>query len=243
VAIALVILFSLFAFANNRQDNMRVKKADIYVEQTFDNYFIDEKDVLGLLTKNGDEVLEEEAFKKLNFKQLEKRVKENLFVDDVETYRDIKGTLFVKANQRKPIARIARSGATDFYIDAKGNVFPMSDKFTARVLVVDGAYSGKLLSKGFKKDKANQAYLDFIKRIESDKFLAAQIHQISIDHLGRINLYQQVGGQVIEFGVPDEKVEEKFEKLDIFYQRILPVKGWNAYKRVNLNFDRQIICE
>ncbi len=222
---------------------MRVEKTDVYVEQAYDNYFIDEKDVMALMTKDGQEVLEEEAFKKLSFKELERRIKQNLFVEDVEVYRDVKGMLYAKVEQRKPIARIARSQGKDFYLDSKGNIFPISDKFTARVLIMDGAFTNKLLSKGFKKVPDNKPYLEFVKRIEADKFLSAQIHQVSIDWLGRINMYQQVGSQVIEFGYPDENLDKKFKKIEVFYNRILPTKGWNAFKRVNLNFENQIICE
>lgn len=243
VAIAAVILLSLFGFANSNQGNMRVKKAEVFVKQSYDNYFIDEKDVMALMTKDGHETLEDEAFKKLSFKEMERRIKENLFVEDVEVYRDVKGILYAKVKQRTPIARIARSWGKDFYLDEKGNVFPISDKFTARVLIMDGPYMNRLLSKGFKKEESNKAYLEFIKRIVSDEFLRTQIHQISVDNLGRIIMYQQVGAQVIEFGYPDETTDLKFEKLKIFYDRILPVKGWNAYKKVNLNFDKQIVCE
>ncbi len=243
VAVILALLLSLFGFSNRKQADMRVPKSDVYVAQAYDNYFIDEKDVVALMTLNGDEVLNEQAIKKLSFKELENRIKQNLFVDDAEVYRDVKGVLYVRVQQRKPLARIARAGVTDFYLDEKGNIFPMSDKFTARVIIVNGAYVNTLLSKGFKKDKTTKPYLDFIKKVESDPFLSAQIHQLGIDALGRINMYQQVGGQVIEFGYPDDKMEEKFEKLKIFYERILPVKGWNAYTKVNLNFDKQIVCE
>ena len=243
VAIAIIILLSLFGFANSKQGDMRVEKTDVFVQQAYDNYFVDDKDVEGLMTEEGKEFIEDKAFKTVDFKGLERKIKSNLFVEDAEVYRDVKGMLYVKVEQRKPIARIARSSGGDFYIDGKGNIFPMSEKFTARVLVVDGSFVNKLLVKGFKKDAANKPYLAFIKRIESDKFLSAQIHQISIDYLGRINMYQQVGAQTIEFGYPDENMDKKFQKLQMFYDRILPVKGWNAYHRVNLNFDNQIICE
>lgn len=243
VLAAMILLLSLFGFANSKQGNMRVQKTEIYVEQEYDNYFIDEKDVHGLMTANGVELVDDKAFKKLDFKTLEKRIKDNLFVEDVEVYRDVKGMMYVKVKQRKPIARIARTWATDFYLDAKGNLFPLSEKFTARVIIVDGPFVNKLLSKGFKKEESNKPYLEFIKRVEEDAFLSAQIHQISIDPLGRINMYQQVGGQVIEFGYPDEHMDKKFNKLKVYYDRILPTKGWNAYRRVNLNFENQIICE
>ena len=243
IGIAIAVLPGLFGFANSKQGDMRVVKADVYVKQAYDNYFIDEKDVMALMTIKGTEVLEEEAFKKLSFKELEKRIKENLFVEDVQVYRDVKGNLYAKVVQRKPIFRIARSYGKDFYVDTYGNIFPISDKFTARVLVADGPYMNKLLTKGFKKDSTNKNYLEFIKRVENDKFLNSQIHQISVDNLGRINMYQQIGSQVIEFGYPDKFMDAKFKKLKVFYERILPEKGWNAYKRVNLNYENQIVCE
>ena len=243
IGIAIAVLLGLFGFANSKQGDLRVVKADVYVKQAYDNYFIDEKDVMALMTIKGTEVLEEEAFKKLSFKELEKRIKENLFVEDVQVYRDVKGNLYAKVVQRKPIFRIARSYGKDFYVDTYGNIFPISDKFTARVLVADGPYMNKLLTKGFKKDSTNKNYLEFIKRVENDKFLNSQIHQISVDNLGRINMYQQIGSQVIEFGYPDKFMDAKFKKLKVFYERILPAKGWNAYKRVNLNYENQIVCE
>jgi cell division protein FtsQ len=55
-------------------------------------------------------------------------------------------------------------------------------------------------------------------------------------------MYPQVGKQYIEFGKA-EQIEEKFSKLTIFYQKILPFKGWNTYKRVNLKYFNQIVCE
>jgi cell division protein FtsQ len=55
-------------------------------------------------------------------------------------------------------------------------------------------------------------------------------------------MFPQVGGQLIEFGKP-ENLELKFKKLRIFYKEILPEKGWNAYERVNLEYEGQIIAE
>ena len=57
MGISVVFLLSLFGFANNKQANMRVQKTEVYVEQAYDNNFIDEKDIMGLMSKNGHEVL------------------------------------------------------------------------------------------------------------------------------------------------------------------------------------------
>ena len=46
VAVLGIILLGLFGFSSSKQGEMRVKKSEIFVEQAYDNYFIDEKDVV-----------------------------------------------------------------------------------------------------------------------------------------------------------------------------------------------------
>ena len=65
---------------------------------------------------------------------------------------------------------------------------------------------------------------------------------MQIDVKGKVIFMPQVGTQIIEFGKPDE-VEQKFKKLLVVHKKVLPAMGWDRYKRVNLEFHDQIICE
>jgi len=65
---------------------------------------------------------------------------------------------------------------------------------------------------------------------------------LEVDDRGRINIYPQVTKQLIEFGTV-YNYSDKLSKLKIFYDKILPDRGWNRYDRVNLQFKEQIICE
>ncbi len=85
-------------------------------------------------------------------------------------------------------------------------------------------------------------YIELIKYIDEDKFWKAQIAQISVDKKGEMTMYTQVGGEVIVFGKPEE-IEVKFKKLTAYYKEVIPVKGFNRYKTVNLKFKDQIVCE
>ena len=38
-------------------------------------------------------------------------------------------------------------------------------------------------------------------------------------------------------------LEEKFQKISLFYNDIVSAKGWNTYKSVNVKFKNQIICD
>jgi cell division protein FtsQ len=84
--------------------------------------------------------------------------------------------------------------------------------------------------------------MELLKFIESSTFWKAQIAQLHIDASGNIKMYQQVGKQVIDFGKP-EMIESKFRKIEIFYEEIMPTKGWNTYNRVSVKFKNQIVCE
>ncbi len=84
--------------------------------------------------------------------------------------------------------------------------------------------------------------MQLIEFIERDDFWRAQIAQLHIDAKGKVVFLPQVGNQNIEFGKPED-VDSKFRKLMVFYQKVLPVMGWDRYKRVNVEFHNQIICE
>jgi cell division protein FtsQ len=57
-----------------------------------------------------------------------------------------------------------------------------------------------------------------------------------------VKLYPQIGQEVFELGKPEE-LPVKLKKMKIYYKTILPLKGFNRYKTVNLKFKDQIICE
>jgi cell division protein FtsQ len=131
-----------------------------------------------------------------------------------------------------------RQGKPDFYVDSTGKIMPVLEKYTARVLLITRESDKQLPD--FKK--YDRELLNVIKFIYHDKFLKAQITQLEINQKEEVLLYPQVGNQIIQLGKLDNW-EDKFKRLKAFYQRILPLKGWAAYKKINLEFNNQIICE
>ena len=57
-----------------------------------------------------------------------------------------------------------------------------------------------------------------------------------------IIIHPQLSKQKIIFGYPVD-LDEKFNKIMLFYKRIAPLKGWNTYKTVNVKFKNQIVCD
>ncbi|WP_276496524.1 cell division protein FtsQ/DivIB [Pontibacter litorisediminis] len=232
---------ALAGFASSRQNEKICEKVTIKIDNEYNNYFIGDKEVRGLLTREGERKLEGLPNEHIDLKNLEKRIESHKFVKDAEVYRGLDGNIQVFVKQNRPIARIIRPDQ-DVYIDAEGTILPLSDRYTARVIPITKSALIKPTDRGFFKDSLGHSYLALLQFIENDEFWKAQLAQMHIDGKGKVSFLPQVGEHTIEFGKPD-KVEEKFKKLAILYKEVLPTMGWERYKRVNVEYEDQIICE
>ncbi len=214
----------------------------INIDNQYDNYFINENDVMHLLTEGGTEKILGAGYESLSLKKLENRLKTHKFVNGTEVYKDFKGNLFVNITQNRPLARIVRQYSAHAYIGTEGQILPVSERFTARVPLISGPYTDKLVKQDLTETEDGRAIYELLRFIESDPFWKAQIAQLDIDAKGNITMYPQVTKQIIEFGKAGQ-IEQKFKKLKIFYTKILPGQGWNNYRKVNVKYQDQIICE
>jgi cell division protein FtsQ len=242
VTAALVAVASLIAFSERKQGNWICHNIVIELDNENENHFMDEADVLRLVNA-GQSTLIGTTMDRINLKMLETKLKYDRHILDAELFGDLKGNLIVKVELRRPIARIIRDNAPDAYVAEDGTIMPVSEKYTARVVLISGAFAGKLIDAGnmFKLEEGRQL-MEMMDFINDDRFWKSQVAQMDVDGDGEITIYPQVTGQRIEFGKP-ENVEAKFRKLMIFYKEILPTKGWTKYERVNLKYEGQIIAE
>ncbi len=238
-ALLIAVCISWISFRN---DSRVIRKVVVEIDNQINNYFLDEADVLKLLTDGGEEKIVGANVENLSLKILENRLKNHKFVSNTEVSTDFQGNLFVSITQSKPIARILRQDGPGAYVSNIGQVLPLSEKYTARVVLLSGDYTRKLWLDNLEETPYGQQLLELLLYIDQDPFWKAQIAEVSINRNGDIRLYPQVTRQVVEFGKA-ENIEEKFKKLMIFYTRILPAKGWNTYDRVSLKYSNQIVCE
>ena len=241
--LSLAVLGALVYFTAQKQLTKKVNKVSVAIENEYNNYFISDKEVHELLTKDGSEKIAGLNSREINLKNLEMRIKAHKFVKDAQVSRDLNGNLKVSIKQNRPIARILHANSDkDVYLDDEGNVLPLSERFTARVIPITRAGNSHALNTAFFQDSVGQAYLSLLQFIDQDAFWKAQLAQMHIDAKGKVSFQPQVGDQTIEFGQPSD-VERKFKKLMIVYKHVLPQMGWDRYKRINIEFNDQIICE
>ena len=163
----------------------------------------------------------------VSFKNIESLLSNHPSIRYANVYSDMQGKVFVSVIQRNPIVRV-QNGKDGYYLDEDGLRMPLSNEYTARMLLVTGEVN--LVNEN------DLYYLSDV--IIKDEFLKKQIVQIDINKDSELLMLTQIGEQV-EFGQIKE-VGEKFKKLKLYYE-----KGNSQnqeYKTLNLKYKNQIVC-
>ncbi len=241
LTIILVLFLTTILFIEKKRAKKTCQAIDIQVHKAEHHPFIDAQDIQGQIAKNAEHPLLGMAIENLNTKKIENSIKSHKFVKRVVVCKNWQGDLKIEIAPQNPIARIIRTQGPGYYLDEEGTKLPLSQKYTARVLLIS-ADNEHVLNAHLEKMKYNRALVKLLSFIHKNPFWHAQIAHIHIDTESNFTMYTQVSKQKVEFGKP-ERIEKKFGKLKLFYKYILPFKGWNTYDRVNLAFENQIVCE
>ncbi|TVQ88286.1 MAG: hypothetical protein EA393_09400 [Bacteroidetes bacterium] len=242
-------IFILLGFAV--ESNKGIACRDFHVHVMGSHYFIDNSDVIEKVFERYKN-LEGQPLRNVSLRNIEELVSNMYYVEESQVYRTIDGSIRVNAIQREPIARIINAHNESFYLDSNGRLMKVSNQYTARVIIVTGhisaRYSPNTDIKSFKSSKeltsSQKRLYDLNKLIHfivNNSFWNAWIDQIYVTRNGDFELIPKNGSHVIEFGKAED-IEEKFNKLLVFYQNGLTHVGWNSYRRINLKFKNQIVC-
>ena len=246
-------LLATMSFVNKEQDALTCKRLDVTINQEDEVYFLNSIDISQLIKERGDSIVGQPK-SSVNIPQIENALNSHEDIAKAQVLMTIDGIVKVKIKQRKPLIRIINSNDDSYYLDDEGKLMPLSDKYTARVIVANGnilepysthyMYSIQDLSKD--STKKENSMLDELYAmavyINADEFWKAQIQQIYINNDRDMELVPIAGDQKIIFGDTTE-MEEKFNKLMTFYTQGLNTTGWwNKYSAINLKFKNQIVC-
>lgn len=223
-----------------RKSSKLTADADINIKTIDGNAYITTDTVIKIIRRDTRQDLNTILIGNLNIESIELALRKNPFVLDAEVYVDSRNQIHIDIEQREPIVRIMDAEGRNYYLDKTGERMPVSNNAVGRVLVATGYLPP--YRKEYQKSSVHKLTSLYVvaKYIYEDDFLRPLIEQIEMNKGGEMTLVPKLGHHLIEFGT-DERLEEKFKYLKIFYKEALPYHGWEKYKKVNLKYKRQVV--
>ena len=224
----LALVIFLYSFTGKRNLNRKVTKAEVvFVGEN--QLFVKQQAVNKLLIENRQDP-KTIAIDALDLNKLEKTIDSHPLIDKSEVSVSVDGVLKAVVKQKTPIARIHGNGAS-FYIDYKGNKMPLSENYTARVLLVSGEIN----------DKNKEDLAKLFRVIYDDVFLKKNIIGMQVMPNGSVLMLNRNYNFKIDFGQLIN-VEQKFKNYKAFFQKVVLDSSIAEYKKIDLRFAEQVVC-
>jgi cell division protein FtsQ len=232
---AIVLLLA----AINRKNSRRCSRCRIEINQGGGQLFLDQKDVLNLLTSNGKEKLTGRTIMSYDLRGMEDLLRKNVWVRDAQLFFDNNEVLRIRVTERLPVARVFANTGLSFYVDSSGGRLPLSEKASIKLPVFTNYPALKPVLRG-----GDSALLfgtrDLATFLLANPFWMAEIEQINVTGNRSFQMVPVIGNHVIEFGDATE-CALKFHKLYLFYREVLSRTGFDRYATIDLRFSGQVI--
>ncbi|MFZ1751345.1 MAG: hypothetical protein WAU01_14190 [Saprospiraceae bacterium] len=234
---------ALLFFSVLRKSNAEVKTLVVtFVENDQNGVLISEKEVKQILNMAAGKPISKSNIKMLNLRKLEAKLQKDKRIERADLYFDSKDRLNVRIVQKKPVMRVIEEAGGQYYLDDKGKQVPVSIGSAVRVPIVTGvtdSFSTKFLQAD-RPSSLKEVFL-ILKYVSEDPFLSSLIEQAHVesDGTGDIVLIPKLGREKLIFGTSRD-MEDKFDKLKIFYRDGIPKLGWSRYKTLNLKYTNQV---
>jgi len=231
------LIFSM-VYIEKKYDTLLCQQIEIDIQEHFAQSFTTKATLMHLINQSCNRLIGT-SLQEIDLYALHHTLKALPFVKNILIFKTWQGNLNFFLETKYFIARSIRRQDGDFYIDKDGACVAMQGLPIFPFILVDGLdnLTGQLDNKIHHKE-----LLRMLNYIHADPFFSYQIATLQVLENHKIILGTQEGKQRIEFG-KIEKIEEKFEKLRLFYNQVVPYKGRERYTRINIEFENQLICE
>jgi cell division protein FtsQ len=222
-----------------------IANVEINIFRNNENGFINSNQILSSI--NDIDSINKIQISKVKNIDIEQAIMSNPYVDKVDSYVTIVGNLLVNVKEKQPIIRIYESGGQSYYLDEKGDIFPICQQYAPRVIIANGYIKeivanpgGNITDSVYNKSVFKELF-ELTKLINKNSLLKAQINQIYVNSKGNFDLVPELGNHLIQFGTMED-AETKIRNLDAYYKKYLKTSIWDSYKTINLTYKNQIVC-
>ena len=239
------ILVASYIAGKESRKGLVCKGLEVAIMDSLENSFVSKKDVKKYLDKEYGRYVGKNL-DSIDLVKIEKIIDGRSAVKKSQAYVTKDSLLRIEITQRKPVVRFQKNDG-GFYADEDGFIFPLQASYASHVQIIDGAIP-LAANSGYKGSIENprerewfENVMNVVRFIEGSRTWKGKIVQIHVEKNGEIVLVPREGKQIFKFGQPVQ-VSEKFGKMEMYYTHIVPEKGSETYKTVDVRFADQIVC-
>ena len=203
---------------------------DVEVINADSTAFVTPQGVLSDLKGQGIK-LEGKHMSEIDASDIEEALKLSPYLENADIVKCQNGRLLIRVSQLVPVLRVF-DGNNSYYVNRMGKRMAANRYYHCDVPVLQGHFS---------KRYPETRLLPLIDYVESDSLLNSLVTMYCVRDTNNIIIVPQFSGHVINIGNASG-FENKFAKLKLFYNEVLPKKGWNTYDTISVKWNHQIVA-
>lgn len=153
------------------------------------------------------------------------------YIEFAQCYLTAEGSLRVKVSQLVPVVRVF-DGDNSYYLNKDGKKMRATASYHADVPIIRGHFDNRYPA---------TRLLPLVQYVNNDSALNALVTMYNVQDSNNIFLIPSIYGHVINFGNIDN-IESKFEKLQLFYRRVMPERGWMTFDTISVKWNHQVVA-
>ncbi len=232
--ILLIVLTALLVWgviwAHGQARDQVCRKVDIEVVNATSKPFVTPRGIIEDL-KHAHIALEGKPMWQINSDRVERLLDGSPYLESADCIKGQDGHFIIRVRQLVPVMRVM-DGDNSYYVNREGKRMEANANYYCDVPVVNGHFT-----KGYGPERL-VPLLDYV---QSDPTLNSIVTMYNYRGPGSIYLVPCFVGQIIDFGSV-ANYENKFKKLLLFYEKVMPVRGWDTYDTISLKWMHQVVA-
>lgn len=174
------------------------------------------------------------ALANINTQEIRLRLLDLDKIEDASVLRYTDGSIRIKATPIVPVVRVF-DGADSYYVNRSGKRVKASARYHKNVPIIKGHF-----------DPTDSLFtplslMPLVSYISNDSVWNTYIGMIKVKSPTDILLIPNIREHVINIGSIDN-LDDKMERLRIFYNKVLTRQGWEKYDTLSLKWNGQLVA-
>lgn len=225
------LLLAGILWAQAREGNMLCQRLTVEIMNSDSTQFVTERGVQTALVESGIKVLGR-PMRQIDASHIEHVLGQSDYLENVECVKAKDGEIIIRATQLVPVLRVFDADNVSYYVNAAGKRMNATSTFHSDVPVVQGHFTDTYPA---------TRLLPLVRYVESDTLLRSLVSMYTMRDSNNIFITTNIVGHVVNIG-PVKDYANKLEKLKLFYQQVMPAKGWDTYDTISVKWSHQVVA-